>query len=193
MISWNIFNDEEIPKEASSLIIPGGFPEKYAKHISNSEKSLLSLRNFRNRGFIYAECGGMMILGDSILDEKGNNYKMSGILPFKTKKGKLSVGYRYIRGLSDSLIIKRKQSIKGHEFHYWKIESSLSNIDLKTKSNKPKIISPWEIKSWGSEYISEGWSDNKLHASWIHLHLPSSPELARNFINATQRDFSDGI
>jgi len=99
LISWSIYDDEEIPNEASSLIIPGGFPEKYSDHISNSTKSLNSLRKFRKNRFIYAECGGMMILGDFIKDENGNYHKMSGILPFRSKKSKLSVGYRYIKGL----------------------------------------------------------------------------------------------
>ena len=49
LISWSIFNNEEIPIEASSLIIPGGFPEKYAGHISDSDKSLKSLREFRKK------------------------------------------------------------------------------------------------------------------------------------------------
>ena len=40
LIPWSIYDDEEIPHEASSLIIPGGFPEKYADHISNSINSL---------------------------------------------------------------------------------------------------------------------------------------------------------
>jgi len=74
LISWSIYDDEEIPNEASSLIIPGGFPEKYADHISNSKKSLNSLRKFRENGFIYAECGGMMILGDFIKDDNGNDH-----------------------------------------------------------------------------------------------------------------------
>ena len=52
LISWSIYEDEEIPNEACSLIIPGGFPEKYADHISNSRKSLNSLRKFRKNGFI---------------------------------------------------------------------------------------------------------------------------------------------
>ena len=186
LISWSVFNDEEIPNEASSLIIPGGFPEKYAKHISNSEKSLLSLKKFRKSGFIYAECGGMMILGDSIEDEDGNTHEMSGILPFKSKKHKLSVGYRYIKGLRDSPIIKKNQLIRGHEYHYWEIESSLSIKDFKSNNIQTKLLSPWEIRSWDTEYKGEGWFDNKLHASWIHLHLPSSPEAASNFINATQ-------
>ena len=190
LISWSIYDNEEIPKEASSLIIPGGFPEKYAKHISHSEKSLNSLRKFRKNKFIYAECGGMMILGDSIEDEKGNNYKMSGILPFKSKKTKLSVGYRYIKGLNDNLIIKQNQLIKGHEFHYWEIESSLQQINLNESKKLNKLFSPWEVKSWKSNYKREGWSDKKLHASWMHLHFSSSPVAAKNFIDATQMDFS---
>ena len=188
LISWSIFDDEEIPNEASSIIIPGGFPEKYANHISHSEKSLMSLKKFRKSGFIYAECGGMMILGDSIEDENGNSHKMSGLLPFKSKKSKLSVGYRYVKGLSDSPIIKKNQLIRGHEFHYWEIENCLANINLKPNRTETKLLSPWEIKSWDTKYKSEGWSDNNLHASWIHLHLPSSPLAATNFINAIQGD-----
>ena len=191
LIPWSIFNDEEIPNEASSLIIPGGFPEKYAEHVSNSQKSLMSLKKFRKSGFIYAECGGMMILGESIEDETGNIHKMTGLLPFNSKKNKLSVGYRYIKGLTDSPIIKRNQFIRGHEFHYWQIESFLLNQNIKSNKKQEKIIPPWEIKSWATEYKNEGWSDNKLHASWIHLHLPSSPEVIANFLNATQDNFSN--
>tara|TARA_B100000902_G_scaffold365988_1_gene387391 strand:- start:1501 stop:2883 length:1383 start_codon:yes stop_codon:yes gene_type:complete len=190
LISWSIFKNEEIPNEASSLIIPGGFPEKYGNHISDSEKSLKSLRDFRNKGFIYAECGGMMLLGESIKDEKGNNHRMSGLLPFRSRKSKLSVGYRYIKGLKDSLIIKKNQLTRGHEFHYWQIENSLSNIEINKRKRQKELFSPWEIKSWGTEFKSEGWSDNKLHASWVHLHFPSCPEVAKNFVEATQLEFS---
>ncbi len=190
LISWSIYEDEEIPSEASSLIIPGGFPEKYGNHLSNSRKSLNSLRKFRQNGFIYAECGGMMILGDFIKDENGNNHKMSGILPFTTKKSKLSLGYRYIEGLKNTPIIKQNQLIRGHEFHYWEIDNNLSEVYLKKDEHQNKISSPWKIKSWESEYKIEGFFDKKLHASWIHLHLPSSPEVAKNFINATQTSYS---
>jgi len=190
LISWSIYDDEEIPNEAYSLIIPGGFPEKYADHISNSRKSLNSLRKFRKNGFIYAECGGMMILGDFIKDENGNNHKMSGILPFRSKKSNLSVGYRFIEGLNDTPIIKQNQLIRGHEFHYWEIENNLSEVDLRKVKHKNKFSSPWKIKSWENEYKNEGVFDDKLHASWIHLHFPSSPEAAKNFIDATQISFS---
>ena len=189
LIPWSIYNDEEIPNEATSLIIPGGFPEKYADHISNSRKSLNSLREFRKNGFIYAECGGMMILGDYIKDENGNDHKMSGIIPFGSKKSKLSVGYRYIEGAQDNLIIKQKQLVRGHEFHYWEIENNIYEFNFKKEHNQNKFQYPWKIKSWETEYKNEGFFDNKLHASWIHLHFPSSPEVARNFIDATQIGF----
>ncbi len=181
LLSWNIYDDQEIPKEAHSLIIPGGFPERYAQHISNSKRSLKSLREFYKKKFIYAECGGMMLLGDSIEDENGQSHKMAGILPFKAKKGSLSVGYRYIKGEKDSIIIKKNQQIRGHEFHYWQIETQ-----IKDKTLSPLFSSPWEIKSWGTRYKKEGWSNDNLHASWIHLHLPSNKEALKNILNNHQ-------
>ena len=131
-----------------------------------------------------------MILGDFIKDENGNNHKMSGILPFISKKSKLSVGYRYIEGLKDTPMIKRNQLIRGHEFHYWEIENNLSQPDFGKAEHQKKLSSPWKIKSWKTEYKNEGFFDEKLHASWIHLHLPSSPEVAKNFVDATQISFS---
>ena len=177
LLSWNIFDDQEIPKEAHSLIIPGGFPERYAQHISNSKRSLKSLREFYKKKFIYAECGGMMILGDSIKDENGLSHSMAGILPFKAKRGSLSVGYRDIKGEKDSTILKKNQQIKGHEFHYWQIETQLRDKYLSSL-----FSSPWKIKSWGTRYKKEGWSNENLHASWIHLHLPSNKEALKNFL-----------
>ena len=115
---------------------------------------------------------------------------MSGILPFSSRKSKLSVGYRYIEGLKDSTIIKQNQLIRGHEFHYWEIENNLSELNFDKAEYQKRLSSPWKIKSWDTEYKNEGFCDEKLHASWIHLHLPSSPEAAKNFIDATQISFS---
>jgi len=127
-----------------------------------------------------------MILGEFIKDENGNNHKMSGILPFRSKKSNLSVGYRYIEGLEDTPIIKQNQLIRGHEFHYWEIENNFFEIDLRNADHQNQLYSPWKIKSWETAFKNEGFFDNKLHASWIHLHFPSSPEVTKNFIDVTQ-------
>ena len=183
IISWNLYENHEIPDEVDTIIIPGGFPEKYAQHISASKKSLESLKSFYGRGFIYAECGGMMLLGESIIDKHGIEHKMADILPFKSKRGKLSVGYRYINGIQDSFLIKKNQVYRGHEFHYWQIEKTSLKSDFRKYHSRQKFKYPWEIRSWGTEYKKEGWASANLHASWIHLHLPSNIIAANNLIN----------
>ena len=187
LVSWNLYDDEEIPHDVKTLIIPGGFPEKYAQHISSSRRSLESLRQFQKTGFIYAECGGMMILGESIKDESGKEYEMAKILPFKSTKGKLSVGYRHIRGIKDSQLIKKNQIFKGHEFHYWQIEEQTANSLSNKYHSGNKFTSPWSIKSWGTNNQNEGWSSENLHASWVHLHLPSNIDAAKNFISIIEK------
>ena len=102
----------------------------------------------------------------------------------------MSVGYRYIKGLKDTPIIKQNQSIRGHEFHYWQVESSSSDYDLKKNKYQSEVSSPRKIKSWETKFKNEGGSDKKLHASWIHLHLPSCLEAAKNFVDATQINYS---
>ncbi len=185
-LSWDIFNDSEIPKEARAIIIPGGFPERYSSHISSSKKSLNSLREFQKTGLIYAECGGMMILGNSIKDEGGHLHKMAGILPYKFRKGKLTVGYRYIKGLKDSLIIKKNQKARGHEFHYWQIETSANELNNTETGLINQLNNPWKTKFWGEKYQNEGWSTKNIHASWVHIHLPSNDKVSENFIKSLQ-------
>ena len=70
---------------------------------------------------------------------------MSGILPFRSIKSNLTVGYRYIEGLKDTPIIKQNQLIRGHEFHYWEIENNLSEFDLEKDEHQNKLSSPWKI------------------------------------------------
>ena len=185
IINWNIYEDEEIPIEAKALIIPGGFPEKYAKHISSSKRSLNSLRNFYKRGFIYAECGGMMVLGESIQDQNGCEFEMGGILPLKFKKGNLSIGYRYIKGRKNSLFLRENQFLRGHEFHYWQIQNNSLNQE-KDLNSTFKFSPSWDIKSWGTNYIEEGLENEYIHASWIHLHFPSNTNAMKNLLKITQ-------
>ena len=70
------------------------------------------------------------------------------------------------------------------------LRSKLSELDFGKAEHHKKLSSPWKIKSLKTEYKNEGFFDEKLHASWIHLHLPSSPEVAKNFIYATQINYS---
>ena len=171
-ITWRPLENEQIPKEARGLIIPGGFPEQHAKQLSNSTKSLNSIRIFSKKFPIYAECGGMMILGKSIFDLEGIEYSMAGILPFRAKKGNLKIGYREITSKNESPITTPGNKLIGHEFHRWEI--------INEKYNS-KINPLWDIKGWNMEIKNEGFCNHLIHASWVHLHWASSPLIIENW------------
>jgi len=171
-ISWKPLENKKIPSEAKGLIIPGGFPEQHAKQLSNSKTSLESIKLFANKFPIYAECGGMMLLGKSIFDIEGKEYSMTGILPFKAKKGDLKIGYREVISKNKSPITDIRNKLIGHEFHRWEIIN---------EEYDSKINPIWDIKGWNIEIKNEGFCNHLIHASWIHLHWASSPKILDNW------------
>ena len=171
-ITWKPLENEQIPKEAKGLIIPGGFPEQYAHQLSNSTISLNSIKMFSKKFPIYAECGGMMLLGKSIFDLEGREHSMAGILPFKAKKGNLKIGYREATSKNKSPITRPGNKLIGHEFHRWEL------INENYNSNINHI---WDIKGWNIELKNEGFCNSLIHASWLHLHWASSPLILENW------------
>ena len=171
-ITWKPLENEQIPKEAKGLIIPGGFPEQHANQLSNSKTSLNSIKLFSKKFPIYAECGGMMLLCKSIFDLEGREYSMAGILPFKAKKGNLKIGYREARSKNKSPITTPGNKLIGHEFHRWEIFNESYNSEINCL---------WDIKGWNLESKNEGFCNHLIHASWIHLHWASSPLIIENW------------
>ena len=171
-ISWKPLENEQIPYEAKGLIIPGGFPEQHAHQLSNSKTSLKSIKIFSKKFPIYAECGGMMLLGKSIFDLEGREHLMAGILPFKAKKSNLMIGYRELRSKNKSPITNPGDKLIGHEFHRW---------ELINESHDKRIDFLWDIKGWNMKKTNEGFCNHLIHASWIHLHWASSPLIIENW------------
>lgn len=126
-------NDESIAEDVDIVILPGGYvetPSHYAK-IENSATFKASLiRHAKRGGAIYAECAGLIYLGESC-DEKS----MSAIMPisFTLTDRRQRLGY-YLCELGGELI-------KGHAFHYSKItHAPKSDITLyKTSKEQAKV------------------------------------------------------
>ena len=171
-ITWKPLENKQIPKEARGLIIPGGFPEQHANQLSNSKITLNSIKSFSKKFPIYAECGGMMLLGKSIFDLEGREHSMAGILPFKAKKGNLKIGYREAVSKNKSPITTPGNKLIGHEFHRWEIIN-----ETHTSGIKPL----WDLTGWHVEKRNEGFCNHLIHASWIHLHWASSPAILDNW------------
>ena len=96
------------------LYLPGGYPEKHVEVLTQNEACRQAIKAFAEQGGrVQAECGGMMYLCQSIVDDEGE-HPMCGVLPYqitaRKQDRKLSLGYR--RFMLDG------QEYRGHEFHY---------------------------------------------------------------------------
>lgn len=99
--------------EADEIILPGGYPELHAKTLSQADAFLTSLRDAAKTTPINGECGGYMVLGETLIDADGIKHRMAGLLGLTTsfETRKLHLGYRTLKRADGA-------TLKGHEFHY---------------------------------------------------------------------------
>jgi cobyrinic acid a,c-diamide synthase len=113
--------DEAPARDADAVYLPGGYPELYAGLIASNHAFLAGLRHAGQRGAaIYGECGGYMVLGESLVDAQGTTHAMAGLLPLKTSFAarKLHLGYRVASLAASGPLGNAGQLYRGHEFHY---------------------------------------------------------------------------
>ncbi|QQR38208.1 cobyrinate a,c-diamide synthase [Devosia rhizoryzae] len=104
--------------DADAVFLPGGYPELHGAKLASAHSFHAGLRAARDRdALIYGECGGLMVLGEALIDKTGASYAMSGLLPTVTRidRPKRVLGYR--RLLHESAL-PWPAGLNGHEFHY---------------------------------------------------------------------------
>lgn len=102
--------------DADAVFLPGGYPELYAGRLARAQGFHAGMARARSRdACIYGECGGYMVLGESLVDESGTGHAMLGYLKLQTSFAdrKRHLGYRHLIG-QGSL----RGAYAGHEFHY---------------------------------------------------------------------------
>jgi cobyrinic acid a,c-diamide synthase len=112
--------DEAPPADADVCWLPGGFPELHAGKLAAAANFLRGLRRFAETRPVHGECGGYMVLGQTLTDAAGTMHAVAGLLPVATSfaKRKLSLGYRVARLLRDHPLGRAGTVLRGHEFHY---------------------------------------------------------------------------
>ncbi|KRA56033.1 cobyrinate a,c-diamide synthase [Devosia sp. Root635] len=109
----------EAPSAAADAIyLPGGYPELHADTLANAARFKAGLIAARDRGaLLYGECGGFMVLGETLVDKSGQGHPMAGLLPVTTRidRPKRILGYRR---LTQSGPLPWPRALNGHEFHY---------------------------------------------------------------------------
>jgi cobyrinic acid a,c-diamide synthase len=118
--------DDAPDPDADAVYLPGGYPELHAGRLAASQRFLGGLRVAAHRGAaVYGECGGYMVLGETLIDGSGSSHAMAGLLPLTTSFAarRLHLGYRAMRLATDTALGPAGNAFRGHEFHYASIIS----------------------------------------------------------------------
>jgi cobyrinic acid a,c-diamide synthase len=120
ILQFSPLADDAPPEDADCCWLPGGYPELHADTLAAAGKFSAGLRRFAETRPVHGECGGYMVLGESLEDAAGERHPMSGLLGHSTSfaKRKLHLGYRTARLLSDTVLGRGGTFVRGHEFHY---------------------------------------------------------------------------
>ena len=170
-------HDTSLPKDCDAMLLGGGYPELYAKELSEN----LSMRNSIKTAFktglpTVAECGGFMYLHTYIHniceeDADAQNYVfgMTGALDSECHfKGKL-VRFGYIElEEKHSNFLPMDEKIRAHEFHYY--DSTDNGADC--IATKPAT---------GRSYDCVISHDN-YWLGFPHLYYPSNPHFAESLV-----------
>ncbi|MFN7898806.1 MAG: cobyrinate a,c-diamide synthase [Synechococcaceae cyanobacterium] len=120
--AWSPLADEPLPPGCRAVILPGGYPELHAAQLAASRRSLGDLVAAAAAGLpLLAECGGLLLLGQQLHDTPDHPQPMAGLLPFRARRGSLSLGYRQALAIADGLLVRRGEILMGHEFHRWQL------------------------------------------------------------------------
>jgi cobyrinic acid a,c-diamide synthase len=113
--------DEAPDTDADAVYLPGGYPELHAGKLAAASRFLGGLRAAAAAGTtVYGECGGYMMLGESLTDAEGTSHRMAGLLPVSTSfaEPRRQLGYRVARLLAPGPLGGAGARFRGHEFHY---------------------------------------------------------------------------
>jgi cobyrinic acid a,c-diamide synthase len=166
IIFFSPMEDHSLPDGIKAIYLGGGYPELYGGQLSGNSSMINSIKDFaENGGVIYAECGGFVYLTEGIYDIDGGFNPFVGIFPVKArmKKDRAYLGYREVVLQLDTIIGKKGDVCKGHEFHYSEI------------SPMPKEIE--------RVYDNVGYISKNCLASYVHIHFGSNINIAGHILS----------
>jgi cobyrinic acid a,c-diamide synthase len=124
---------DEAPNDSCDVCwLPGGYPELHAGKLTSADRFRAGMRRFAEAKPVHGECGGYMVLGETLEDAEGATHRMLGLLGHSTSfaKRKMNLGYRQATLLAACPIGERGAVIRGHEFHYARLVEAGSDEPL---------------------------------------------------------------
>jgi cobyrinic acid a,c-diamide synthase len=157
-ITWfSPLADEPVPQDADAVYLPGGYPELHCETLAQAGRWQESIRAAHASGrTILAECGGMMVLAESLADKEGRDWPMAGLLP-----GRVLMQPR-LAGLGSQGLATPAGQMRGHTFHYSRLETPLAPV-------------AWTVKHPSGAQGEGMYRVGSLTASYFHAFFASNP------------------
>ncbi len=164
LMYFSPLTDYTLPPDIHGIYLGGGYPELYAKQLSDNKSMLASVRKALENGIpCIAECGGFMYLTEYI-----GKYPMVGYLQGSSfDTGKLTrFGYIKLSSKSDTMLCRTGEEICAHEFHHWDSEYPGKSFTARKASGK----------TWDCVVATD-----RLYAGYPHFHFYANTGFAVKF------------
>jgi cobyrinic acid a,c-diamide synthase len=165
LLFFSPLTDEPVPP-ADALYLPGGYPELHANRLAGNSRWLASLLAFAASGRpVLAECGGMMVLFDTLATLDGTAHRMAGLFP-----GQVVMRER-LASIGLHRLALPEGELRGHSFHYSRIENPLEPLCRSTPH-----------RSGAEEAV---YRRGTITASYLHAYFPSNPRAVAALLTGT--------
>lgn len=167
LVPFSPLGEKALPEKVHGLYLGGGYPELYARELSENGTMRASVRGALQKGLpCIAECGGFMYLTDAI-----GEYPMAGFIGTSCRDtgGLRRFGYVRLEAKTDCLLCQAGERLAAHEFHHWDCDEPGRDFQAVKPSGK----------SWDCVYANA-----RLYAGFPHLHFYSDLNAALRFYRA---------
>ncbi len=174
LVAINAMEEKSLP-DLDGLYIGGGFPETSAGALAANKSFRDSVKAAAAVGLpIYAECGGLIYLGESI-ELEGKVHTLTGVFPvrFGMSKKPQAHGYSIFEVDENNPFYPLASEVRGHEFRYSTILEWLGTPEELTLKMKRGV---------GFVGGRDGLTTKNVLALYTHVHALGTPEWAEGFL-----------
>lgn len=145
---------------ADSVYLPGGYPELHLQELQSNVAMKQALQDHCAAGKpLYAECGGLLYLLESLTDKDGARARMLGILSGR------AVMQRRLQGLGYQTIAMPQGNLRCHTFHYSTTVTAMAAVYTGERL--------YDTSAGERVYRVRG-----VTATYLHAYFASAPEAA---------------
>jgi cobyrinic acid a,c-diamide synthase len=159
LVFFSPLTDNVVPS-CDALWIPGGYPELHVATIAANSELRDSLAAHIAAGKpVWAECGGMMSLFETLVTVDGQRHVQWGLLP-----GEVTM-HKRLAGLGPQQLRLSSGTLRGHTFHYSTTQTTLQTTLRTARPDSDPMPDAGEAV----------WQQGAVRASYFHAWFPSCP------------------